>query len=363
MAVNLLSAIREGFSRWIDSVVDFCVALLDRFSPPRLVTLVEDRSGEFALHSEDTTASKRGHRDNVRFVQGRMVGGTSNLKTIMSGARAELFLQPDQFLIQPLELPRRASEFLDGIVRAQIDQLTPWAAADAAFGWSGPTDAGADRITVTVVATARSFISPYVSGLREIGVRSIAIFTGIGQTGPNAMRIKVLQESVAGILDMDRIRRALVTVFLTSAFAAVAALIGSAIMGASLESEQAELSAQIARARTAATALRDTAAGPRMTGLESLMWRKHAESPAVIVLDLLAQILPDHTYITELHIDGDKLQLIGVTRDAPSLIGLIEQSGRFTRATFFAPTTRSGSDPSERFHIETHIKPVASQQS
>jgi general secretion pathway protein L len=59
-----------------------------------------------------------------------------------------------------------------------------------------------------------------------------------------------------------------------------------------------------------------------------------------------------------LHIEGDKLQIVGVTRDAAALIGLIEQSPHFEHAAFYAPTTRTPADPSERFHVEAHIKPV-----
>jgi general secretion pathway protein L len=71
----------------------------------------------------------------------------------------------------------------------------------------------------------------------------------------------------------------------------------------------------------------------------------------------LSRLLPDHTYVTEMHLAGNKIQIGGITRDAPGLIPLIEQSQHFTRATFYAPTTRSSTDPGERFHIEAQIEP------
>ena len=75
------------------------------------------------------------------------------------------------------------------------------------------------------------------------------------------------------------------------------------------------------------------------------------------MLEALSRVLPDHTYVTELHMAGSRLQISGITRDAPSLIPLIEQSRHFTRATFYAPTTRAPSDPGERFHIEMQVEP------
>jgi general secretion pathway protein L len=62
--------------------------------------------------------------------------------------------------------------------------------------------------------------------------------------------------------------------------------------------------------------------------------------------------------VTALEIEGDKVRISGVTRDAPPLIALMERSNRFARATFFAPTTRSPSDQGERFHIEANIQPL-----
>src|SRR5262249_55583625 len=91
----------------------------------------------------------------------------------------------------------------------------------------------------------------------------------------------------------------------------------------------------------------------------AMLDRRKQETPAtVIVIEALSGILPDHTYVTELRVEGNRLQVIGVTQDAPGLIRLIEQSPHFTRATFFAPTTRAPTDPAERFHTEARIDPV-----
>ena len=95
---------------------------------------------------------------------------------------------------------------------------------------------------------------------------------------------------------------------------------------------------------------------------QGLAQRKRQGLPAVLTLETLAKVLPDHTYLTELRIEGNKLRLVGITRDAPSLIALLEQSKHFSRASFFAPTTRSSTHAGERFHIEALVHQLPAVQ-
>ena len=91
------------------------------------------------------------------------------------------------------------------------------------------------------------------------------------------------------------------------------------------------------------------------SGIGLLAKRKQTTPSSVMVLEAISRVLPDTTYVTELRIEGNKVQVVGLTQDAPSLIRLLEQSPQFTRATFFAPTTRAANESAERFHVEANI--------
>jgi general secretion pathway protein L len=359
--MSVLRQIGEEFSSWLDSVAATSVALFGKVVSRRGVQLVEERTGVFALQD-------RGHAaiptERLTITDGQVVGELpANLATTLRGSRVELVLQPSRFLFRPLELPGRAAEFLEGVVRSQVDRLTPWTAADAVFGCTIPVPAGPERIVVTVAATARAMVMPLVQALASAGAASVALSTLPQNAGPTTVPIKVFDESARGAIDVRRVRRVLAAVLLIAILGTGAVVGAAAVLGARYAHAQDELVRQIAARRSAILGARDGTLDGATAAQRALERRKHETPLTVLVLETLSRILPDHTYVTELRIEGDKLRLIGLTKDAPSLIGILEQSAQFTRAMFFAPTTRAPNETGERFHIEARIEPMIGPRS
>jgi general secretion pathway protein L len=70
------------------------------------------------------------------------------------------------------------------------------------------------------------------------------------------------------------------------------------------------------------------------------------------VLDELSALLPDNTYLTDLSLEAGRLRLTGVSANAAELVPLLEGSGHFKNAAFYAPTTRIVGGTTDRFSIE-----------
>jgi general secretion pathway protein L len=350
--MNRLRQIGESFSRWIDSVAENVHLLIDRWrGVQRRVQLIEQEQDTFALHAVGSTNDASLPDQRIRIAQGAIAETLSAdwLETFR-GSRAELVLRPTRFMFRPLELPKRAAEFLDGIVRAQIDRLTPWTVSEAVYSWTPPIEAGNERIQLTVAATARAQVTPYVQALAALGATAIVVSTVPQEAAAGAAPLKVFEQQSRGAFEITRIRRVLMLVLAAAAAMAVISIGVSSIAADSLDSEQQDLTRQISKRRAAMR--QDGGNAQRM-----LERRKQTTAASVIILEALSKVLPDHTFVTELRVEGGKVQVTGLTRDAPSLIRLIELSPHFERATFFAPTTQQPGEPGERFHIEARIKP------
>jgi general secretion pathway protein L len=296
---------------------------------------------EFAEQADGTLTGPAGA---CRLEQGRCVfiGVAPRLRN----SNVEFRLSPTRFMFRELELPAGAGDFLDGVVRAQLDRLTPWRASEAAFGWSAAA-ATAGLIRVTVAATKRESLV----ALLDVAAHSVVVTTG---REPGAAPIAILSRRSGALSRQARWRLAIVAALAVALVSATSALVAQFTLGAQLQERADALTADLAQRRAALLRRERAHDDPTAQALDA---RKRAMPAAVVALEALSRAIPDNAYLTELRLTGDKLEFAGVGVAAAALIREIEQSPHFSHAAFSAPTTRDADDR-ETFRIEAHVAPL-----
>ena len=351
--MTMISQFKALFGDWIVAVTDAVESVAGRVVRSRRILLDEGEDGVFTARMMASKNRAALPDASFRFDGVRIHPALpADWIAVFRGSRVEAQLPPGHVMACRLDFPGQAGDFLDGMIRAQVDRLTPWTVNDAVFGWSAPVTAANERIEVTFAATSKVKVQPLLRFLQTTDAASVAIFGNAAIGAEPAVRIKLLdkplQSAVGSTLSIPRLLR---TVLLGAGVAAAASLMIAAYLENTMQSEQGDLQRQISQ-RRAALRLDSNGAG---SALGLLAKRKQTTPSSIMVLEAISRALPDSTYVTELRIEADKVQVVGMTQDAPSLIRLIEQSPQFTRATFFAPTTHAANEPGERFHIEAHL--------
>ena len=339
------------FWQWIDDIAVGLTGWARRFRRSQSLELTEQADGSFLAMAFSHGQATRVEDSPLQFEGGRLATPPSaELEAIFRKSRVHMRLSPSHFVFRTMELPEAASPFLEGIVRAQIDRLAPWSADDAIFGWSAPVSLAMKRVQITVAATSRAEVAPLEEALAAFRVQSIE-FSTARDDDPAA--ISLLSHYVEGASEASRVRLALSAGFAVSLLAFVAGLVAWTLIGGAYDSRLAETQALITSRRAALVSEATVAADK---ALDALKQRKRTTPSPVMILDALTRALPDDTHLTELSIEGGKVEIAGVSGDSSELIHLIEQSHQFTHAAFVAPTVR-GPNGGDVFHIEAHLEP------
>ena len=195
---------------------------------------------------------------------------------------------------------------------------------------------------------------PFIAALETLKPNSIIVSAASDGADDEKARTIVYSQQTHRELSMRRMRRYVIAAAAATGMTAVAAFATWIFVGADLEASRAQVLRQMAERHAALLSGRP---GVFEETAAKLAQKKRELAATVIVLESLSQALPDDTYLTELRVADGKLEISGVTREAASLIQIIEQTDQFKKATFFAPTTRAPLEVGEQFHIEAQIVP------
>ena len=260
----------------------------------------------------------------------------------------ELRLDGSRVLSRILHFPAASRGYLDAIVGHQLDRATPWTADRVVFDYSLEKDEPAPegQIAVRLVATSRDVFERSMGYLAAARIKAVVVGTS---------EDPIERPSTVNLLHSDRAER------LTAlrgkvklgllAYIAVAAVL-SALAGWQLYTLRAEAAALSAQTDAVRTRIETARAGNELAaGRDRLLAKKRSATALVVLVDKLSAVIPKNTYLTELTVENGEARIVGLTSDAPALIGISEASDILSNVRFVAPTMREESAARDRFGI------------
>ena len=258
-----------------------------------------------------------------------------------------------------LSLPAAAADRLRDVVGFEIERQTPFTIDAVVFDARvvGRRDADG-QIDVELVAVPRTALDPLLAALGATAATLSGVDVATADGRP--LEVNVLDPAL-------RRRQADPWQAWNWAFAALAVLALGAALWQVLDNRRiaAEmLETQIAtRAEPArrAAAERERLVN-RIEGQAFLDRTRAARPTAVEVMDELSRRLPDGTYLEKLAIEDERLTLLGLSNEAPALIGRLQGSPLWRSpalAGALQPDPASGRD---RFTLTAELTPATATQ-
>jgi general secretion pathway protein L len=268
----------------------------------------------------------------------------------------------DKVVMRRITVPAQARKFLSGVIRNQIERLSPWPATGVVYGFAAEADArDAAVVEVRILMAARTDIDTARQDLAALGLRidrivargsdteaadettgSVTLWSRLADTSPERHGSPVRAIGI-GI----------------AASVAASLLLGSwaLLSAASIRDESEEVAARSRVLQRQVQTGRTAASMASMPPAERAWLLKDTSISSVILIEALSRALPDSAYVSEIRLEKEILRIMGLAGDAPALLAPLERSDHLTDVHFFAPTARGPDGKLFRFSIEAHVEP------
>jgi general secretion pathway protein L len=252
-------------------------------------------------------------------------------------------------------LPLAAEENLLEVLGFEMDRLTPFRASDVYFSYQVTSrDRARQSLNVDLSVVRRSVVDPMLQGLEgwDLGPAAPAGVDAVPGTEGAPVSLDFVSSRYHEP-SASRVNTVLAAMVLALAVAAVVLpLRQQAGYRIALDEQLRAARAEAARSLQVREELELEA-----RAAEILAGAKGTRANTVEVLELVSQLLPDHTYLFRFEIKGNTLSLQGSSDAASSLIAVLDASDDLTGVRFVSPVTRDARSGGERFHISAELLP------
>ena len=352
------------WKRWVEILAALFLSWRDSGRERRSLTVTRENERVVLRRSESTRDAML--RDaQAGNILATLDPGMEISEDILRTARNHfvvLEFPPDKVFVRRITVPAQARKFLAGVIRNQIERLSPWPANEVVYGFAAEADAGdTAAVGVRIVMAARGDVDAARQELAALGLQIDRVVARdaerqtIGEAaGPVALWSRLAdtsRDNVGGLA--QKIGAGIAASVMVSVALSVWALVSAAFIRDESEGMAARSKVLQKQVQTGRTASSLASLPPADRAWAS----KEMSTSSVIVMEALSRALPDSAYVTEIRLEKENLRIVGLADDVPGLLAPLEKSKHMTDVRFFAPMARGPDGKRFRFSIEARVQP------
>ena len=348
----LLKTAKNGFTWWTEGLLAWLPdSVMQKVSlQPYVQCAIK---GERAILS---FVSKKGEQhDELRFDLATENTDNAVLKTWLQNYQkyeSVLLISEQHCLVKSIQMPTQAKDNLDEMIKFEVDRQTPFSLDDVHVGYQldeAEIETSNQSLSVTLAVVPKQFVSEIVDRLTafSLPIKSMLIeqrgqqgvkipLSEVKQAPMNSSSLNLWLSGLALLLMMMVIYKPVV--FYQEELEAIQPILAQT-KNQALQVNKLKLQNKVMVDRI------------QFMDAKLLDYRLRVE-----ILNELAQLLPQHTWLELSEFKGNKLNLFGQSSAATELITLLINTGHFEAVRFISPLTHDVKSGNDRFRIEAVIK-------
>jgi general secretion pathway protein L len=338
---------------WVDELTGMLPAMLRSALLPNVERLFIKAAQDHIVIGQDEDALTEDAETYPLPPQPLEQQQAQTLRKLVDRSREIVLLLPQsKVLSKKIELPLVTESNLREVLGFEMDRQTPFSVNQVYFDHAiSKRDSRAGIIEVELVVTPRKYLDDLLARLAETGI--LPHRASPQQSAQDRNPINLLPEQAR-----PRTRNSARHLNLALTLIALA-LLGIMIALPMLKQAQRidALAAEVdIKMRKAQVIQRIGSNIEELSSGANFLVDKRRSTPLVLeLIDELTRILPDDTWVNNLTIKGNEVQIQGFSTASAALIPIIEASDRFHNPRFRASVISSQDSDDERFHLSMEI--------
>jgi general secretion pathway protein L len=263
-----------------------------------------------------------------------------------------LEIAPDAALRRIVALPSASESNLAEVVSFELERHTPFRRGEIyhSFRVIG-RDMVRHRITIELSVVLRATVDEMLSRLRTLGIEVDQVIAAGAEAGAAASANLLPRRPLSSV---ERLPHVAVSALFTTAVVLALTALAIPMVRAHREAAALEAAMQTAKQQAAESARLQSQIDAAIAESGFLAEQKRELVPVSTLLDTLTRLLPDDTWLTELKIAGNELELVGSGNSASSIIVRMDRAPGLSDAAFRSPVMQTELHR-EQFDIGAHL--------